>query len=668
MRCATRSISLLLTLRLVSAFGQVPQQANPPGVIRITVNLVQVDAVVTDSKGHQVTNLKREDFEILEDGRPQDITNFSYVHIASKTGAPGTPLAPLRPQEARRTIVFVVDDLCLSFEDTYYVRRALKKFLNEQMQPGDVVAIFRSRSGLSTLQQFTDNKELLAAAIDRVRWYPSWGSMTPFSLRVGEPNQPASSAPVPIHSGFNSLGQGSWGACRQDVYAVGTLGAISYVAKGIRELPGRKSLILLSDGFQMNPEANPRVLDAARALIDLANRSSVVIYAVDAHGLDIASHYGSEAGMDYLASKTGGFLVHDTNDLNWAIDRILEDESGYYLIGYRPSAKDFQPGKGSAYHKLRVSVKVPGLHVRSRSGFYGVTDEETQPVYRTPADRLAAAVGSVLGTEGVPVSLACQYLNMPEGAKPRPVVRVGLHIDPRGLSFQDKPGGGKQFYFGAVVIAFGEFGALADAKGESFSGILNQAEYSAAVQDGIDYVVNLAVKHPGAYQLRGAVVDPASMKAGSASQYVVVPNLGNGRLTLSGIVLNASGRGEKAPAVRHFQAGDRVSYGFEVYNARLDRATDQAQVEGVIEILRDGKKVATAQPQWLSPKNRAHRNALPVVGHIQLGCAMEPGAYVLQATVADRLAHGKHAATSAWTDFEIAGAVPDCGNGGPKEP
>jgi hypothetical protein len=151
-------------------------------VVRISVTLVQVDAVVTDDKGRQVTDLKPEDFQILEDGRPQRITNFSYI---SNVGAPAQPgadagradkLAPpfpsrsLRPEEVKRTMALVVDDLSMSFETIAYTRYALKKYVDEQMQPGDLVAILRTGAGIGALQQFTNDKRQLYAAIERLHW------------------------------------------------------------------------------------------------------------------------------------------------------------------------------------------------------------------------------------------------------------------------------------------------------------------------------------------------------------------------------------------------------------------------------------------------------------------------------------------------------------------
>src|SRR5438132_5599240 len=195
-------LALLLVSQL--AMSSMAQQATPPPawppsgqqqpapgpqqeeeVVRITTNLVQVDAVVTDRSGKPVTDLKPEELQILEDGKPQKITNFSFVTAESRTtaapigksvlddkNAPPVPPVRLRPEQVRRTMALVVDDLGLSFESTYYVRRALKKFLDAQIQPGDLVAIVRTGAGMGALQQFTSDKRLLYAAVERIKWNP----------------------------------------------------------------------------------------------------------------------------------------------------------------------------------------------------------------------------------------------------------------------------------------------------------------------------------------------------------------------------------------------------------------------------------------------------------------------------------------------------------------
>src|SRR5712691_7879460 len=166
----------------VPAKPQAPVKGNEQ-VVRITTNLVQVDATVTDRSGQQVTDLKAEDFEILEDGHPQAIKNFSYVAASAETvtrantarekvdkTAPPQPPEQLRPEQVRRSIALVVDDLGLSFESVYYVRNAIKRFVDEQMKLGDMVAIIRTGAGVGALQQFTTDKQLLHAAIERLKW------------------------------------------------------------------------------------------------------------------------------------------------------------------------------------------------------------------------------------------------------------------------------------------------------------------------------------------------------------------------------------------------------------------------------------------------------------------------------------------------------------------
>src|SRR5678816_3816598 len=159
-----------------------PQQSprsNDDEVVRITTNLVQVDAVVTDKNGKLITDLRPDEVQIFEDGHQQKITNFSIVNPEASSApllpsapldenAPPLPPTKLHPEDVRRTIALVIDDLGLSFRSTYDVRNALKKFVDQQMQPGDLVAIIRTIGGIGALQQFTADKRQLHAAIERV--------------------------------------------------------------------------------------------------------------------------------------------------------------------------------------------------------------------------------------------------------------------------------------------------------------------------------------------------------------------------------------------------------------------------------------------------------------------------------------------------------------------
>ena len=418
--------STILIARLTtSSFAQVPVASpSPPppsqasqsqkpeevDVVRITTNLVQVDAVVTDKSGKVVTDLKPEEVQIFEDGRQQKITHFTYYVAESAPGekptkpvtvdknAPPVPPSRLRPEDIRRTIALVVDDLGLSFESTYYVRRALKKFVDEQMQPGDLVAIIRTSGGMGALQQFTADKRQLNAAIERVKWNAIGRSGVGAFAAIEPPTPGPGGADIDT---FNEEANQT----RQDMFAVGTLGAISYVVKGLKTLPGRKSILLISDGFRIynldDPTRNYLAREKLNRLIDEAGRASVVIYTMNATGLqtlgftaadDLSGRdtqqlqdamtsrrnaaFETQAGLDFLARQTGGIPIRNTNDLSGGIKRVMEDQKGYYLIGYRPENATFDARTGSrTFHKLSLKVTRAGkFEVRTRNGFFGVTD------------------------------------------------------------------------------------------------------------------------------------------------------------------------------------------------------------------------------------------------------------------------------------------------------
>jgi VWFA-related protein len=136
-------------------------------VVRIRTNLVQVDAVVVDKAGNQVKDLGVDDFEVYEDGKRQTITSFSYVSNLSaeassapvKKGVPAVPAA-IRPEQPRRIVALVVDDLGLSNESVAPLKKQLRNFIDTQMQIKDLVAIVRTGGEMGALQQFTTDKRL----------------------------------------------------------------------------------------------------------------------------------------------------------------------------------------------------------------------------------------------------------------------------------------------------------------------------------------------------------------------------------------------------------------------------------------------------------------------------------------------------------------------------
>lgn len=613
---------------LISAAGQQPTPVSPnpqhPGdaeqVVRITTNLVQVDATVTDKEGKQITDLKPEDFEILEDGRPQKIAHFSYigapaedVTTAANTGrekvdktAPPQPPEQLRPEQVRRSIALVVDDLGLSFESVYYVRNAIKKFVDQQMKPGDMVAIIRTGAGVGALQQFTTDKQLLYAAIDRIKWNAygrsgirAFGNIgddafhtEPRDSKRGTYTETRDFSREPSLEARETADKSSYNDYKDQVFTVGTLGALNYVVRGLKELPGRKSAVLMTDSLNLFNGAgaeNYRTLDALRRLIDLANRSSVVFYTIDPKGLQALNDSAADSlvgttgadrggeisstglpgsklmqdlmsrsfeleeaqnGMNYLANQTGGFLVKNNNDIAGGIRRVL-DQKGYYLIGYRPQESTFDPVKGQrTYHKIEVRVKRSGLSVRTRSGFYGFNTETAHQVYRTKEQQLLAALTSPFASGGLDLRLTSVFLNDTTYGS---FVRSFIHVSGDSLTFSSESDGSRKATVDVAAVTFDDSGLVVDQRFRTETVAVRGDEYQAALRDGLTFGINLPVKKPGAFQLRIAVRDAATARVGSANQFIAVPDLGKNRLTLSGLYV-AGNRTQQSTNASHDSA------------------------------------------------------------------------------------------------------------------
>jgi VWFA-related protein len=708
-----------------------PQQQPSPqphpesdDVVRITTNLVQVDAVVTDKNGKVVTDLKPEEIKILEDGREQKITNFSYAVTETpvaparpdKTAtvdknAPPVPPTRLKPEEIRRTIAIVVDDLGLSFVSTYYVRRALKKFVDEQMQPGDLVAIIRTGGGVGALQQFTADKRQLYAALERLKW----NSIGRGGVSAFAPLQP----PTPGEGGADIDAKNEEvNQFRDDMFAVGTLGAVSYVVKGLRELPGRKSILLISDGFKIysrdDPTRNERTRQRLLRLIDEAGRSSVVIYTMNATGLQVMGliaadnpgggdveqmlssrrqeAFETQEGLDFLARQTGGIAIKNNNDLSNGIRRVLEDQKGYYLIGYRPDNSTFDPKTGRrTFHKLTLKITRPGkFNVRMRNGFLGFSeDAKAAPVQKTLPQQLLGALTSPFGSNGVHLQLTSLFAN---DATAGSFMRSMLHIDGRDLTFTTEPDGLHKVVFDVLAMTFGDNGVPVDESGRTYTIKLTDPTYKRALLGGLVYYVTVPIKKPGAYQLRISLRDSSTERIGSASQFVEVPDLKKNRLAISGLAVSARKAGERtsaavakpspspeggtspatntntasqnqegvddgnpeaSAAVRHFSRGMFLDYGVVIYNAHVDTATNKSQLIGQVRLFRDGQPVFTGKENALSFAEAADPKRLVTVGAIQLGTDLAPGEYVLQVVVKDMLADEKYRTVSQWMDFEI---------------
>jgi VWFA-related protein len=706
--------------------GVKPQEkSQQEEVVKLGVTLVQIDAVVTGTNGKYVNDLKAEDFEIYEDGKKQKITNFSYVLTQPNTAkkpeaeknrptdknALPIPAARLNIEQVRRTIALVVDDLTISFESAHSVRLALKKFVDEQMQDTDLVAIIRTGAGMGALQQFTSDKRQLYAAIERVRMnLTGTGGISAFAPisatseeRFGDIGQ-RNSRNTSDNSARSARREGNIEQFREEIFSVGTLGAMNFIIRGLRDLPGRKSVVLFSDGitlFSRDGEDNLRVLEAMRRLTDLANRASVVVYTIDSRGLQTlgitpaddttglsteqigermqARHnqfFDSQQGLNYLAQQTGGFMVSNNNDLNRGVTRVLEDQKGYYLIGYIPDDSTFKPVKGRrVFHKISIKVIPANMKVRYRTGFYGIADEEARPAKRTKEQQLTAALFSPFAAGEIPLRLTSLF-----GYDGSSIffLRSLLHVDVKKLAFSEGENGERTTVIDFGVVTFKDDGQIINEtwRTHTLNIPANKLEYFK--KHGLVYTIVLPVKKPGAYQLRTVVRDSVSEQVGSANQFVEVPDVKKGRLVLSGIVMQGvnpesakkpstrqnlqqpegaqpdeqSEDIQFGPAMRKIKSSMLVNYGFMIYNAQLEKGTGLPKLEAQVRVLKEGKIIYTGKTVPVDVATNQDMTKILAGGSLNFD-GTAPGEYIFQLIVTDKLAKEKYSQTTQWIDFEI---------------
>ena len=720
-----------LSFILISFFPLTAQQpsATPPKddqVVKISTALIQIDVTVTDGNGKIVTGLAPADFEIFENGVRQNISNLSFISktaggasIVSDKAATEDPAMAPRPimaGQVRRTIAIVVDDLNLSFASIYYTRQALEKFVDRQMDAGDLVAIIRTGGGVGALQQFTSDKRILHAAIDKIRWNPA-SNVDPIPPVESDGQDITERTRLETNALASAIGAKISGRQRPNlttdkakdynqsknqkefedgVKAVNSLNAVKYVIEGMNELPGRKSMMMFSDGLRVGSESTlsrtDSVLARLRTIADIAYRSSVVVYTFDTRGMQsldyqasdnttemhekirdekiaerIANFKAGQDGLAYFAAQTGGKSLFNSNDISGGLQRVLDEQTGYYLIGYIPDSETFDPIKRK-FNKLEVKVKRPGLKVSYRSGFFN--SGATLAAAPNPAfdKKIANALMSPFAVNEITLNINALYADDPvDGA----YIRSFLHIDARNLTFTDEADGWKTSTFDVAAVTFGDNGVPAENKESKYTIRTKGPTYDSMLKNGFVYVLMMPVKMPGVYQYRVAVRDTVSGKVGSASQVVEIPNLIKQGLTISSLAVEGitptiwqnitQGKVGNNPGQMHvastllydtvmkqFVAGNVLRYGFEVYNAKLDALTPRLETQ--VKILQNNKVVVEGAVNKFDASTQTDMRHIKISSAVMLRETLPVGDYVLQVIVNDTV--GKKRAVQIFP-FEI---------------
>jgi hypothetical protein len=487
----------------------------------------------------------------------------------------------------------------------------------------------------------------------------------------------------------------------------------------MRDLPGRKAMILLSDSLPLdipnldslergpikpqNPIDDVPDADAVRSegetqfnnesvlrkVAELANRSSVVIYSIDTRGIKpigltaadnltpsgpgrkaagtemlnrtalktlndrSATLQDARGGMSLLAKQTGGFMISNSNDLG--LPRVLDDQSGYYVLGYRPSSETFN----RAFHRIKVRVSSPGLTLRTREGFFGVSNKDVSQVNGTTRDQISAALTSPFRAAQIEVHMTSLFANTRSTGS---FIRSMVYLNPGDLTFATESDGSRSAKVNLLSILFDVDGRVVEQVNEERKLKLSAKDYERAAHDGIVYQMDVPAKKPGTYQLRLAVRDAASAKVGSAAQLVEIPALVTNKIALSGITLSTesadSARGVETAvessianlAMRRFRSSSNLFYSYVVYVGRARKTTEAPALQAEVRLFRDGALVYGADPKAIDTTGQDDFERITAAGGLRLN-SLAPGMYVLQVKVKEQ--SGKGGDATQVIDFEV---------------
>ena len=384
------------------------------------------------------------------------------------------------------------------------MRKALTRYVETQMGPGDLVAIVRTASGGGALQQFTTDKRLLRLAVDRILWdFRSARGVSSFEATVRDLE-----LTTPGGERLQRSREHPEEELRTTMAGMGSFGAVQYVAKGIERLPGRKSVILVSEGFPglfHDRYEGGRLWASLTRMLDTLNRAGIVVYTVDPRGLitggatsaDVTDPNAlenattrhalvrtSQESLRFIAEQTGGLAVSDTNDLGRGIARILEDQRGFYLLGYVPSGKAPPAWDHDGVH---VTVNRPHVRVRARQGVFGpASPHDTGPA---TTDSLFVAALSPFASGDVSARLTSTFWYDRKAAS---TIRSLLFIDANDLQFTEDASGRQTANLELAILASDAAGIVGQLK-RSVAVALDDRQYQEACARGLMYPVNLGV-------------------------------------------------------------------------------------------------------------------------------------------------------------------------------
>jgi len=656
-------VTAALCLTLVPAQSQENKQtkkkADEDDVIKVNSNLVNLGVTVKDRKGRAVTDLKAEDFTVTENGVKQTIEFFDSTLAGSNdTGQPKTSSGePTRPPPGylpRNIVSLVLDGQTTEAANLKAVRDGIIKYVRERITNNDSVALFAISGGLQLLQPFTQDKEKLISAVEKAS-STSTGSKTSEQHDIAatiaalrDQLAGAPTGPVTTAAGGSAAAQAMISRRVLEQYVQlrsalsvqqsrPILAALAAICEGLRPMPGKKTLVMFSQGF-----VAPQVLDwQVQSTIDIANRANVSIYIIDSTGLkggtpqsgalvpssalsaisaatdqesriragagesvfDITRQEGLNRQQDLLfriSGNTGGQFIKNTNDFSGGLDRIDAEIRSRYTLAYRSTDPNFDGG----FRKVKIEVRRSDVNVIARPGYYAIPPNQVVPL--SPEDRkLLASLPTMEGHSTLPLSLELNSFRSQQGFY---IVPLSFEIPTGAVTFDHKDGK-QRLELEVLGLVRGESeDKILSRLGGNFNVALTPQQYESILNDKIFYRQDMQLE-AGTYTIDLLVKDRLSGKVAARREKLVLPVDGpefsatnavlsrhaepfTQPLSGPGDVLSAGNVQIRPSPSREFHATDNLIIFFKLYNAAPVPETGKPLVKVTVTLMRDGK-VAT---------------------------------------------------------------------------
>ncbi len=654
----------------------------------VDTKLVVINVTVKDKAGRPISDLKKEDFQLLEDGVPQKITVFDRQDLSTE------PLAPLsfsqRPQtieeraavtapgtavnqqvqrdpkrfQDRRLIGLFFDMSSMQPLEQARAQEAAVKWIQSQMTAADLVGVMTFGSKFKMIQEFTDDRDLLIQTVK--------------GLTLGDSSDLQGLAATAADEGDDS---GSFVADQTEFNIFNTdrkLTALEDAARKLSIYPEKKALIYFSSGVNKTGIENQSQL---KATVNAAVRSNVSFYPVDARGLvaeapggdaSVASPRGtgiltgtSQAGrratfndsqetLSTLASDTGGKALLDSNDLTLGIRQAQEDIRSYYIIGY------YSTNMATDGKYRRVQIKLASntqAKLDYRKGYYaGKTFAKFTSADKERQLEEALTLGDPVSE--LPLALEVDYFRV---AKDRYFIPISVKLPGSSIGYSKK--GANQ------TNSLDFIGQVRDSTGHLVGGVrdqitvkLNEANAAQIDRRYMQYDSGLTLAS-GNYSLTFLAREGLTGKMGTFETKFTVPDLNSGKaMRVSSVILSSQREavsaavgaadnnkklltnhplvqdGQKVvPSITRVFRKDQTLYVyFEVYDPSIDPEQKTSNVYAAIELLQGARKVFTSRPVRVDKLTTSRPGVAPFSFEIPLN-RLQPGEYISQVDVIDQL-------------------------------